>query len=60
MDKKYEEFFEWVQGIFAKQELQRTRGLNDYNPLLVVRSQSEEVSLHSNVIARCELGRKRR
>lgn len=50
MDKKYKELFSKINAILDKQNKQRLRGLNDYNMVNVVRKETHEVGMHSNVI----------
>ena len=47
---KYEEFFNKIKILKEEQEKQKKRGLNDYNMVNVVRKESHEVGMHSNVI----------
>ena len=48
-DSTYEQFFSDF-GAFLSKEKWRKKLNNDYNPLLVIRSQSDEVRLHSRII----------
>lgn len=48
-DKAYERFFSEF-GAYLSKEKERKKIDNDYNPLLVIRSQSDEVRLHSRII----------
>ena len=52
MDKTepYSNFFKKLQEFIIKQNEQKKRGLNDYNMVNVVRSETSEVGMHSNVI----------
>lgn len=48
-NESYERFFSEV-GAYLLKEKERKKIDNDYNPLLVIRSQSDEVKLHSRII----------
>lgn len=48
-DESYAQFFSEV-GAYLSKEKERKKIDNDYNPLLVIRSQSDEVRLHSRII----------
>lgn len=48
-DESYERFFSEF-GAYLSKEKERKKIDNDYNPLLVIRSQSDEVRLHSRII----------
>lgn len=48
-DECYEEFFK-AYDEFSKEERERKKRDNDYNPLLVIRSESDEVRLHSRFL----------
>ena len=48
-DESYEQFFSEF-GAYLSKEKERKKIDNDYNPLLVIRSQSDEVRLHSRII----------
>lgn len=48
-DESYEAFFSEF-GAYLSKEKERKKINNDYNPLLVIRSQSDEVRLHSRII----------
>lgn len=48
-DEDYEEFFK-AYDEFSKEERERKKRDNDYNPLLVIRSESDEVGLHSRFL----------
>ena len=50
MDTEYIELFSLVESILDKQRKQKLRGLNDYNMVNVVRKETQEVGMHSNVI----------
>lgn len=47
--KDYEEFFK-AYDEFGKEERERKKRSNDYNPLLVIRKMSDEVGLHSRFL----------
>lgn len=47
--KDYEEFFR-AYDEFSKEERERKKRDNDYNPLLAIRSESDEVGLHSRFL----------
>ncbi len=49
-ENDYSEFFNKVEAFKEKQNAQKQRGLNDYNMVNVVRSETAEVGMHSNVI----------
>jgi|LSQX01.1.fsa_nt_gb hypothetical protein len=49
--KKYDDFFEEMNGFFKKRDLQKMRGLNDYNILTAVLNPWDEERLHSRMIA---------
>ena len=49
LNKNYEQVFEKFKEFFAK-EKERKQRENDYNPLLVIRSASDEVRLHSRML----------
>ncbi len=49
--KKYDNFFDEIVKLKEKQEQQKMRGLNDYNLLTTVLNPSDEVKLHSRMIA---------
>lgn len=49
LDKNYEQVFEKFKEFFDK-ENERKQRENDYNPLLVIRSASDEVRLHSRML----------
>lgn len=49
--KKYDNFFDEIVKLKEKQEQQKKRGLNDYNLLTAVLNPSDEVKLHSRMIA---------
>ena len=49
--EKLEEFFEFIKNTKSIIEEQKRRGLNDYNPLLEVLKASDEVKLHSGMLA---------
>ncbi len=46
----YDFFFEEIKNFKEKQKKQKQRGLNDYNMVNVVRKESAEVGMHSNII----------
>lgn len=48
-DSAYEQFFSDF-GAYLSKEKERKKLNNDYNPLLIIRSQSDEVRLHSRII----------
>lgn len=48
-NESYERFFSEV-GAYLSKEKERKKIDNDYNPLLVIRHQSDEVKLHSRII----------
>ncbi len=48
-DESYAQFFSEF-GAYLSKEKERKKIDNDYNPLLVIRSQSDEVRLHSRII----------
>jgi len=48
--KEYNNFFEKIKKFKEKQDKQKQRGLNDYNMVNVVRKETAEVGMHSNVI----------
>ncbi len=50
MDTKYIELFLLIESILEEQKKQRLRGLNDYNMVNIVRKETQEVGMHSNVI----------
>jgi len=47
---KYQDLFEKIINFQKKQDLQKKRGLNDYNMVNVVRKINHEVGMHSNII----------
>lgn len=49
-ETEYIAFFEKIEKFLEEQQKQKQRGLNDYNILNVVRSETAEVGMHSNVI----------
>ena len=48
--EKYKEFFDFIKDILEKQQAQKSRGMNDYNMVNVVRNEYSEEGMHSNVI----------
>jgi hypothetical protein len=50
-DNKYKVFFEEIKKFKEEQEKQKQRGLNDYNMVNVVRKETHEVGMHSNILA---------
>lgn len=50
MEDKYRNFFEFIEKFKGKQRKQKQNGTNDYNMVNVVRKETEEVGMHSNVI----------
>jgi len=50
MDKKYKILFDKFQLLIKKQNLQKQRGLNNYNILTTVLKKYDEVNLHSKMI----------
>lgn len=48
-NENYEKFFELIKEFLAKED-ERKKRENDYNPLLVIRSVSDEVRLHSRML----------
>ena len=50
MEEKYDDFFNAMADFIEKRELQKLRGINDYNIVNVVRKENAEVGMHSNVI----------
>ncbi len=50
MDKKYEILFDKFKELIKKQNLQKQRGLNNYNLLTTVLKKHNEVNLHSRMI----------
>jgi len=49
-NKTYKDFFNLIKDFKKKQEEQKRKGLNDYNMVNVVRKETVEVGMHSNVI----------
>lgn len=49
--RKYRDFFEKIKKFQKKQQMQKQRGLNDYNILTTVLKPHDEVRLHSRMIA---------
>src|SRR5574344_1276236 len=49
--KKYDDFFDEIVKLKEKQKQQKMKGLNDYNLLTAVLNPSDEVKLHSRMIA---------
>ncbi len=47
---KYEIFFQKIKKFKDEQNKQKQRGLNDYNMVNVVRKETHEVGMHSNII----------
>lgn len=50
IEEKYLNFFKTIEQFKAKQQMQKQRGLNDYNMVNVVRKENAEVGMHSNII----------
>ena len=50
MDKEFCDLFGFIENIVKRQELQKLRGLNDYNMVNAVRKANLEVGMHSNVL----------
>jgi len=48
--EKHKEFFDFIKDILEKQQAQKSRGMNDYNMVNVVRDEYSEVGMHSNII----------
>lgn len=49
-NEKYEKFFADFKRFKDEADLSKKRGNNDYNPLLVIRSTSDELGLHSRML----------
>ena len=49
-ENKYTQFFQKIKEFKTKQYKQKQRGLNDFNPLSIVRNYHDEVYLHSTMI----------